>query len=92
VAQRSVLVRYFGRVQGVGFRASVRSIAQDFKLKGWVKNESDGSVHMIVTAEAAEIEAFLKAVRSSRLSGYIDREVQESSALAADLKGFDIQY
>jgi acylphosphatase len=92
MAQRTVLVRYFGHVQGVGFRATVRSIAQDFKLKGWVKNEASGGVQLIVTAEEAEIEAFLKAVRSSRLGGYIDREVQESSAHPGELKGFDIQY
>jgi acylphosphatase len=92
VAQRTVLVRYFGHVQGVGFRATVRSIAQDFKLKGWVKNEPGGSVQMIVSAEDAEIEAFLKAIRASRVGAYIDREVQESSAPPGAIKGFDVRY
>jgi acylphosphatase len=92
MAQRTVLVRYFGRVQGVGFRATTRALAQAFQLKGWVKNEPGGSVQLIVTAEEAEIEAFLKAIRSSRLGGYIDREEEESSVNVGELKGFDIQY
>lgn len=90
MAAKTVLVRYFGQVQGVGFRATTRSIAQQFALKGWVKNESGGSVQMIVTAEAAEIEAFLKAIRASRLGAYIDREEQESFKNVGELKGFDI--
>lgn len=92
MATKTILVRYFGRVQGVGFRATTRSLAQEFKLKGWVKNEPGGSVQLIVTAEPAEIEAFLKAIRGSRLGGYIDREEQESSVNVGELKGFDIQY
>jgi len=87
--ERTVLVRYTGSVQGVGFRATARRIAQGFAVRGWVKNEPDGSVSLIATAEAAELEAFLKAVRDSRLGGLIDREVVEP-ATAQNARGFDI--
>lgn len=89
--ERTVLVRYFGQVQGVGFRATARSIAQGFKLRGWVKNEPDGSVSLIATAEAAELDAFLKAVRTSRLGGHIHREVVEPQQHPASAYGFDIR-
>ena len=91
MAKKTVLVRYYGKVQGVGFRATVRGIAQPFDLKGWVKNEAGGSAQLIVTAEAAEIEAFLKAIRASRLGGNIEREVQESSVNIGELKGFEVR-
>lgn len=39
-----VRARFIGRVQGVGFRARVRIIAQRHLVTGWVKNLSDGSV------------------------------------------------
>lgn len=90
MAIRTVLVRYFGRVQGVGFRATVRAIAQEYNLKGWVKNEAGGSVQLIATAEEAEVEAFLKAIRVSRLGAHIDKEIQETSRPVGELKGFDI--
>ena len=89
---KRVLVRYSGRVQGVGFRATARQIAGGFKVSGWVKNTSDGGVELVVAAEAAELEAFLKAIRDSPLGHKIDREVQEDYDDAA-LKGdFDIRY
>lgn len=91
MAERTVLVRYTGSVQGVGFRETSRRIAQGFKLRGWVKNEPDGSVALIATAEAAEIDAFLKAIRDSRLGALIDREVVEPQAHPASEYGFDIK-
>ncbi|NJQ97304.1 MAG: acylphosphatase [Hydrococcus sp. CSU_1_8] len=45
--------RYVGRVQGVGFRATARSIALGHGVTGWVRNEPDGSVY--VEAEGDEI-------------------------------------
>ena len=91
MAAKTVLVRYFGQVQGVGFRATARSIAQGFALKGWVKNEPDGSVALIATADAVELEAFLKAVRVSRLGALIDREVIEPQEHPVSAYGFDIK-
>lgn len=91
MAEYTVLVQYYGDVQGVGFRHTARRIAQDFKLRGWVKNEPDDSVAMIVTAERAEVDGFLQAVRDSRLGPHIDREVQEPQQHPASAYGFEIK-
>ena len=37
-----------GRVQGVGFRAYVESVARDAGVSGWVVNREDGSVHVLM--------------------------------------------
>jgi acylphosphatase len=89
VAQHTVLVRYFGSVQGVGFRATARRIAQGYQVSGWVKNEADGSVSMIATSTPEEVDAFLKALRGSRLGSLISREVVEA-ANPVNAQGFDI--
>lgn len=91
MAERTALVRYEGRVQGVGFRAAARRIAGRFAVRGWVKNERDGSVSLIATAESAELDAFLAAVRSGPLGRFIERETCED-ALAPTGGGFDIRY
>ena len=43
--------RVTGRVQGVGYRAFVWRQAQDLGLDGWVRNNPDGSVELLVAAD-----------------------------------------
>lgn len=55
-------VRYAGRVQGVGFRATTVRIAQRFVVVGTVQNLDDGTVQMEVQGQAKEVTTFLAAV------------------------------
>jgi acylphosphatase len=88
----TILARYSGTVQGVGFRATVRRLAQAYDLKGWVKNEADGSVTMVVHGQAAEVEAFLRDIRESRLGPMIEREVLEPQTGPLTLEAFGIRH
>ncbi|MBN1396242.1 MAG: acylphosphatase [Pirellulales bacterium] len=53
---------FTGRVQGVGFRYAVRSLAAGFDVAGFVRNLPDGRVHLVVEGEADEIDRFVAAV------------------------------
>lgn len=57
-------VHYSGRVQGVGFRYTVRSLAIRFDVTGFVRNLPDGQVHLIVEGAADEVAAFLDAIKT----------------------------
>ena len=61
-------IRAYGRVQGVGFRAAARDQARRLKLKGWVKNQSDGSVKIRVCGGQEMCSQFIQWCR--RGSGY----------------------
>lgn len=53
---------YSGRVQGVGFRATARTLARSFAVDGWVRNLPDGTVELAVEGDRAEAERFLAAL------------------------------
>jgi acylphosphatase len=67
-------VHYGGRVQGVGFRYTVKNIAMRHDISGYVRNLPDGRVELVVEGPEAEIEQLLSAV-NDRMSGFI-RDVQ----------------
>jgi undecaprenyl diphosphate synthase len=48
-----------GRVQGVNFRNSAQKYAESLRLKGFTKNNLDGSVKIRVQGEAEALEEFL---------------------------------
>ena len=53
-------IRVRGRVQGVGFRYSLRDEAQRLRLCGWVRNRADGSVEAMVQGSAQAVEAITR--------------------------------
>ena len=73
--------RFYGRVQGVGFRYVARHAAAYFGLTGWVRNEYDGSVSMEVQGTAADIRQFLAEIRDAR---YIEIDEVEEKDLPVD--------
>lgn len=63
VPTQRLRISFVGTVQGVGFRATACHVAGRYALTGWVKNEPDRSVLMEVQGQAAQIDAFLGALR-----------------------------
>ena len=56
---------YFsGRVQGVGFRYTARSIAASYHVTGFVKNLPDGRVYLVVEGTTAEIRKYLREIEA----------------------------
>jgi len=49
-----------GFVQGVGFRAYVRSKAKKLGLTGWVRNLSDDRVEGVIQGDKSQINKLLK--------------------------------
>jgi len=80
-----------GRVQGVGFRYTVKQLATGFDVVGDVKNLADGTVELNLMGEAEEVEEFLKEiVEESILSHYIQNMHVVEVPLLENIKGFTI--
>ncbi|HEX5279419.1 MAG TPA: acylphosphatase [Micropepsaceae bacterium] len=52
-------IRIEGRVQGCGFRDFAMREANGRKLKGWVRNRSDGSVEALAHGPTRTVEEFI---------------------------------
>lgn len=69
--------KFYGRVQGVGFRYTAKYLAQSLGLTGWVKNEYDGSVKMEVQGREPMIDKLLEGLNRNSFINieWIDSEV-----------------
>ena len=90
--RKRATVLYVGRVQGVGFRYTVREIACGYELTGYVRNLHDGRVELVAEGIEEEVKAFLEAVRVSQLGGHIRNEDANWEQAAGEFRGFDIRY
>jgi acylphosphatase len=80
-----------GRVQGVGFRFSVKEIAQGFDVAGWVGNLPDGRVQLEVQGGAEEVEQFIEAIFQSYVRSHIHRHSILDIDPIESLRGFSIR-
>ena len=90
MAEERRRIEFHGHVQGVGFRYQAQRYASAFGLKGWVRNEYDGSVCMEVQGIPAQIDRFLNYLNSDR---YISIDWMDSQKIPLeDENGFRVQY
>src|SRR6201993_1372273 len=88
----SFQVFYEGRVQGVGFRFTVRHVAKGFDVTGWVRNLPDGRVEVQVTGEENEVRGFLDRVAQGELHGLIHKQTENKLDKPVTARGFEIRY
>ena len=55
-------IRFYGQVQGVGFRYRAKIAATSLDVTGWVHNEYDGSVSMEIQGTEAQIDKVILSV------------------------------
>lgn len=58
MSEQGLNVLFQGLVQGVGFRFTVRALAQRYRIKGWVRNLSDGQVEALLVGDQESFSAF----------------------------------
>lgn len=85
------VLRIRGRVQGVGFRYFTQRAARRFALRGWVRNEADGSVACDVTGDVEAVERFLAEVRKGPGFARVDDVEVVDAVPEAAVEGFSIR-
>ena len=81
---------FSGRVQGVGFRYTTKTVATGFEITGLVKNLPDGRVELVAEGAQVELEAFLAALHDAGLAGFIRDEQVIWADAKNEFRGFEI--
>ena len=85
-------VIFEGRVQGVGFRYTVKDLARGFDVCGRVKNLPDGSVELHVMGEPDEVDLFLREIiEESPVARHIKNHYADKIPLLENASGFRIE-
>ncbi len=86
-----LLVRFSGRVQGVGFRMTAQAVARDLGLTGWVRNESDGSVLMQIQGPEDAVARCLTLI-PQKTFGRVDEAPRSPMPIESGEAGFEIRH
>ena len=85
--------RYVGQVQGVGFRWTSQHIAGSLGITGWVRNEDDGSVTLVLQGTQDQLGAFATKL-AENLARYARYTVsdREDEPIVSSEKDFRVKY
>ena len=83
-------ISVIGKVQGVGYRAFAKDVADQLGVKGFVKNRRDGSVYMEAEASQMTVEKFLSACHKGSISSKV-HHMEIIQVPVIDFIKFDIE-
>ncbi len=88
---KSFRVKVTGRVQNVGFRYFAVREAQKEGVKGFVRNEPDGSVYIEAEGEEETVNRFLMSMNRGPSWGRVDRMTVTEQPVR-NFKNFSVKY
>jgi len=91
VSQIAKHVIFTGHVQGVGFRFTVHHIASGYRLTGFVRNLSDGTVEMLAQGTPDDVDTCIRQIQDS-FAGYIGDSIIEEVSVNARHTEFRITF
>lgn len=83
---------FYGQVQGVGFRYTCRQLARTCHLTGWVKNELDGTVTVVVQGPAKQIQRFLLGLTRQSYLAVLIADFDEEAVKEPPYTDFRVVY
>ncbi|MFW6122037.1 MAG: acylphosphatase [Petrotogales bacterium] len=87
---KTIKVKLYGRVQGVGFRHYATKKARSLNVKGYVRNKPDGSVEVVATADENTMKKFIDLLSKGPLTGHVTKIDKEELPLK-EFSSFEIR-
>lgn len=80
-----------GRVQAVGFRAYVVSVAWQTGVTGWVRNVGYDTVEAVAEGERAQVEQFIELMKQGPRSSRVDESKVEWETPKGEFREFEVK-
>ncbi len=90
--EKRLTAKISGQVQGVFFRDATRKIAQDLELTGWVQNEPDGSVKIVVEGDENRLGNFLEFLKEGPDSAKVFDLETKWEKPKGEFEEFEVKY
>jgi acylphosphatase len=81
-------ITVFGKVQGVFFRAATKAVADQLGIKGFVKNQEDGSVYIEAEGDDFSMESFLEWCNEGPQKAKVEK-VEQAEAELKNYRNFE---
>jgi acylphosphatase len=91
IAARRRVYHFGGRVQGVGFRYTVKNIALPHNVRGYVKNLPDGRVELVMEGPDPEMDQIIETVKQ-KMEPYIRKIDTAVYPATGEFQGFSIKH
>jgi acylphosphatase len=83
-------VLFSGRVQGVGFRYTAKTVATGFEIAGIIRNLPDGRVELVAEGSPAELDDYRAELHNAGIAGFIRDEQVVWADAENEFRGFEI--
>ena len=83
-------IHYSGRVQGVGFRATVHTLAAGRAVTGFVRNMPDGRVEAVYEGEPTDVDG-LTATVLDRMGANVERTDVREGRATGEFRSFEVR-
>jgi acylphosphatase len=80
-----------GRVQNVGFRAYVESIARQTEVTGWVRNVGYDTVESVAEGERAKVDQFIELMKQGPRASRVDESRVEWENPSGEFREFGVK-
>lgn len=87
-----VSLTIMGQVQGVFFRTHVKEKADDLRLMGWVGNNADGTVTVVIEGEENRVNDLADWCHSGPSTSQVEKVRIDREQYTGEFEDFTIRY
>ncbi|MCS7245196.1 MAG: acylphosphatase [candidate division WOR-3 bacterium] len=88
---KSLIIKVYGRVQGVGYRYFAQKHARKLGIKGFAENKPDGSVYMEITGEEENLKKFIEILKEGPPLAIVEKIEYEEINKRLEYSNFEIK-